>query len=100
MSWHIGNQKVNNYPDYNFIVRELEGDLDDATAKITLAKFLKTNLGFTFEMLCGVKLMPIQELTLKALFTRDNNLIVAGRGWSKSYLIAVFSILYSSPNKE
>lgn len=95
MAWTLGNQEVKNYADYNSIVRELSGTLDDITAKITLTKFLKTNLAFTFEMLCGMKLMPFQEIILKGLFARDNCLFVGGRGVSKSTLIAIFSILYS-----
>lgn len=95
MAWHVGSQKIEKIEDYNSIVKELSGDLDDTIARITLTKFLKANLGFTFEMLCGIKLMPVQEILLKALFARDNALIVAGRGFSKSFLISVFSILYS-----
>ncbi len=95
MAWHVGNQEIKTYKDFNETVLEIKGELDEITAKITLAKFLRSNIGFTLEMLCGVKLMAIQELILKSIFLRDNCLIVAGRGFSKSYLISVLSILYS-----
>lgn len=95
MAWNIGNQKVKKYKDYNGIIKDLSGELDDVAARITLTKFLKTNIGFTFKLLSGIELMPIQEIILKALFERENALVVAARGLGKSYLIAIFSILYS-----
>src|SRR5687767_12399702 len=100
MAWDVGNQKVTKFVNYNSIVKELSGDLEDIEARLTLTKFLKTNIGFTFQMLTGgdtngIRLMPIQEIIIKSLMIRDNSLIVAGRGFSKSTLISVFGLLYS-----
>ena len=83
MAWNVGNQKIEKFQDFNAICKELNGSLDDVTAKLTLTKFLRTNLAWTFRFLSGVELMPIQEVILKGLFLRDNNLIVGGRGFSK-----------------
>ena len=41
----------------------LEGYLEDKEARISLAKFLHANLGFTTELISGIKLAPFQEIT-------------------------------------
>ena len=46
---------------------KLEGYLDDKEARISLAKFLNANLGFTTELISGIKLAPFQEITLKRI---------------------------------
>ena len=50
---------------------QLKGSLDDKQAKISLVKFLRANLGFTTELISGVKLAAYQEITLKAFFNRN-----------------------------
>ena len=92
--WEIGKQEVEKYEDFNSIFKELSGDLGDSEAKTTLVDFLKHNIGFTFEMMCGFRLEPFQELILKALFLRDEGLYIAGRGCSKSTIIGIYSLLY------
>ena len=59
---------------------KLEGYLDDKAARISLAKFLNANLGFTTELISGIKLAPFQEITLKGLMTRNFSMCVWGRG--------------------
>ena len=44
---------------------KLSGSLYDKEAKISLARFLRANLGFTTELISGIKLAPYQEVTLK-----------------------------------
>ncbi|SVB03754.1 uncharacterized protein METZ01_LOCUS156608, partial [marine metagenome] len=41
---------------------QLKGSLDDKQAKISLVKFLRSNLGFTTELISGVKLAAYQEI--------------------------------------
>jgi len=77
----------------NAELTELKGFLNDKEAKITLAKFLRANLGFTTELISGVKLAPYQELHLKAFMNRNFNLCVFGRGCGKSFIAAVFCFL-------
>ena len=72
---------------------ELKGFLNDKEAKITLAKFLRANIGFTTELISGVKLAPYQEIHLKAFFNRNFNMCVFGRGCGKSFMAAVFCFL-------
>lgn len=81
-------------PNINKELMELEGELSDTEAKITLAKFLRHNLGLTFEMIAGMKLAAFQEAAIKGWFLRNFNLAVWGRGLSKSTCAAAFSILY------
>ena len=59
------NRVVN---DTNLELLDLKGELESKQAKITLAKFLRANLGFTVELISGIKLAPYQEVTLKGFF--------------------------------
>lgn len=77
----------------NTELSELKGFLNDKEAKITLAKFLKANLGFATELISGVKLAPYQEIHLKAMMNRNFNMCVFGRGCGKSFMAAVFCFL-------
>ena len=79
--------------DINKELSELKGFLNDKEAKITLAKFLRANIGFTTELISGVKLAPYQEIHLKAFFNRNFNMCVFGRGCGKSFMAAVFCFL-------
>jgi len=94
MAWYTGAQKTVSVKDFNEEVKQLTGTLNDVTARITLAKFLRYNLGFMVYLFTKIKLEPIQELILKAMLYRDNGIIVAGRGSSKSFLLSVFALLY------
>lgn len=79
--------------DINAELAELKGYLNDKEAKISLAKFLRANIGFTTELISGVKLAPYQEIHLKALMNRNFSMCVFGRGCGKSFMAAVFCFL-------
>ena len=81
------------YPDINNQLMELKGILNDKDAKISLAKFLRANLGFTTELISGIKLAPYQEIHLKALLNRNFSMCVFGRGCGKSFIASVFCFL-------
>jgi hypothetical protein len=81
------------YPDINKQLMELKGILNDKDAKISLAKFLRANLGFTTELISGIKLAPYQEIHLKALLNRNFSMCVFGRGCGKSFIASVFCFL-------
>ena len=72
---------------------QLKGSLDDKQAKISLVKFLRANLGFTTELISGVKLAAYQEITLKAFFNRNFNMCIWGRGCGKTFIAAVYCFL-------
>lgn len=79
--------------DVNKELSELKGYLNDKEARISLAKFLRANIGFTTELISGVKLAPYQEIHLKAIMNRNFNMCVFGRGCGKSFIAAVFCFL-------
>jgi hypothetical protein len=79
--------------DVNAELSQLKGFLNDKEAKISLAKFLRANIGFSTELISGVKLAPYQEIHIKALLNRNFNLCVFGRGCGKSFIAAVFCFL-------
>jgi hypothetical protein len=72
---------------------ELEGELGEKEARITLARFLNSNLGFTTELLSGLKLAPFQEITLKGMMKRNFSMCVWGRGCGKTFIASVFCFL-------
>lgn len=80
--------------DVNLELSKLEGELEDEQAKITLIDFLRANLGFTVELLMGIKLFPYQEIILKGWFKRNFSMAIISRGGSKSFLAAIFILLY------
>ena len=79
--------------DLNKQLLEIQGPLLDKEAKISLAKFLRANLGLTTELISGIKLAPYQEVNLKAFFNRNFNMCVWGRGCSKSFIASVYCFL-------
>lgn len=89
MSWICPEKYKTDYPDLNKIYQQtLEGELDDQEAKITLAKFLRYNPGFTTELLTGgdSRLALYQEILCKAVLNRNFSMFVMGRGCGKSFI--------------
>jgi hypothetical protein len=72
---------------------KLKGELTDAEARISLAKFLRHNLGFSTELALGITLESYQELTIKSFFHRNYCMLVWGRGCAKSFCAAVYCVL-------
>lgn len=81
--------KIKKFIDINDELSLLEGELDNETCKVTLAKFLRYNLHWTVDLMANVKLAPYQVVALKAMFLRNYSLFVFGRGCAKSYMSAV-----------
>ena len=90
---HCPDKYIKEIKDVNTELAELKGFLNDKEAKITLAKFLRANIGFSTELISGVKLAAYQEIHIKALLNRNFNLCVFGRGCGKSFIAAVFCFL-------
>ena len=59
---------------------KIKGELKEKEAKISLAKFLCANVGFTTELISGIKLAHYQEITLKGMMNRNFSMCVWGRG--------------------
>lgn len=91
--WYCPEKYSKSIPNLNEEFLNLKGELPDRQAKITLAKFMRSNLGFTTELLSGIKLALYQEITLKAFFNRNFSMCVWGRGCGKSFIAAVYCFL-------
>ena len=91
--WHCPDKYIKGIPDINTELLKLEGSLTNKEAKISLAKFLRANLGFTTELISGIKLAPYQEITLKGLMNRNFSMCVWGRGCGKTFIASVFCFL-------
>jgi len=79
---------------------KMNGELTDKEAKISLAKFLNSNLSFTTELISGIKLAPYQEITLKGMMKRNFSMCVWGRGCGKTFIASVFCFLQCIFNPE
>ncbi len=75
---------------------EIKGALSEREARFSLVEFLRYNLGFTVELMFGLKLFPYQEFILKNWFENNFCMNVWSRGGSKSYLVAIFILLYQT----
>ena len=91
--WYCPKKYNKPIPNLNKEFLDLKGELPDRQAKITLAKFMRSNLGFTTELMSGIKLALYQEITLKAFFNRNFSMCVWGRGCGKSFIAAVYCFL-------
>ena len=91
--WHFQEKNKIKIEKTNDILYSLKGELGDKEARISLAKFLRNNLAFTVDLLCGIKLAPFQEITLRAMMNRNFSLCVWGRGCGKTFMGAIFCIL-------
>jgi len=91
--WHETPKYKKKTENYNEIFKQLQGELEDKEAKITLCKFLRQNLYFTTYLLTGIKLSPYQEITLKGMFNRNFSMCVWGRGCAKSFIASVYCVL-------
>lgn len=91
--WYCPEKYSKPVSNLNEELLKLKGELPDRQAKITLAKFMRSNLGFSTELLSGIKLALYQEITLKAFFNRNFSMCVWGRGCGKSFIAAVYCFL-------
>src|SRR3990167_10489290 len=94
MSIYCPQKYIKPVKNINEELMQLQGSLTDKDAKITLAQFLYSNLGFTTELISGIKLAAYQEITLKSWFKRNFSMCIWGRGCAKSFCMAVFGYLY------
>lgn len=99
MAWNCPDKYISaaeqNIIPMNDKLLEMKDELSDEEAKRTLAMFLRANLGFTTELLTGIHLANFQRIILRGFFNKNFSMCVWGRGCSKSFLGALFCILYS-----
>lgn len=91
--WYCPEKYKTDKGDVNAELLGLKGILEDKEAKISLAKFLSSNLGITTELISGIKLAPFQEITLKGMMNRNFSMCVWGRGCGKTFIASVFCFL-------
>ena len=91
--WYCPDKYKKSIPNLNEEFLDLKGELSDKQAKITLAKFLNSNIGITTELISGIKLAPYQEITLKGVMNRNFSMCVWGRGCGKTFIASVFCFL-------
>ena len=91
--WYCPDKYKKDTVSVNDELLKLEGVLEDKEAKISLAKFLSSNLGITTELISGIKLAPFQEITLKGMMNRNFSMCVWGRGCGKTFIDSVFCLL-------
>lgn len=93
MALIVGSQNKKSIVPVNQELLKLKGDLTDQEARISLAKFLRYNLGFTTDLALGLNLESYQELTINSFFNRNYCMLVWGRGCAKSFCAAIYCIL-------
>ena len=80
--WYCPHKYETDKSDVNAELLKLEGILEDREAKISLARFLSSNIGITTELISGIKLAAYQEITLKGMMNRNFSIcagIVTGK---------------------
>lgn len=93
--WETGNNPKKVFENVNAKMLALEGELTDEVAQATLAEFLYANPGLMLELVAGIRLKDIQEIVLRGWLLQDYNMAVWGRGSSKSFLCAIFCLVWA-----
>jgi len=99
MGWAQGLQPEKRSGHVNKELAEVEGFLEEKDAKLWLEKFFRENLGLLSKILTGVELLEFQSMMIKAMFNVDYFLAICSRGSGKSFICAIFLILYASLNQ-
>lgn len=94
MSLYPGNFGKENLPSVNQELMALKGDLTTEEAHLALGKFLTSNIPFTYNLLTGGELFPFQTMKLNLFLKKDYVIDISSRGISKSWIAAVFCIIY------
>ena len=91
--WYSPEKYKKGITNVNEELLSLKGELPSKEAKISLARFLNSNLGMTTELISGIKLAPFQEITLKGMMNRNFSMCVWGRGCGKTFIASIFCFL-------
>lgn len=93
MSWEAGEQQRIIKEDFNKLLLEKKGFLEEDEAQVLLYKFLRENITFATNLIAGVDLFPFQHMAIKAMFETDYTLGVWSRGMSKSFTTGIYAFL-------
>ncbi len=97
MSWHEGaHAKKINVEEVNLDWMRVKGELSVEEASLWFTKFLANHPFLALKFLTGLEQVhAVQDILIRTWFQKDFNLLVAGRGFSKSFTVALFIILYA-----
>lgn len=95
MAWIEGAHPAPKRKSTNDELESIKGTLSEIEAQKWFAKYCLANPSVMVYLLTRVKLDPVQDLMLRSFFLKDYCLVVAGRGFSKSFVISLFCILYA-----
>lgn len=102
MSWHEGkHSKEVPVKLVNSKWENIRGDISPDEAQDWLVRYLAANPAAACQLLIGPtkgRLKPIQDIFIRTWFKRDTNMLIAGRGFSKSYTASMFIVLYAILN--
>lgn len=74
-------------------ISEIEGYIPEDDAINLLYRFLRNNIGYSSELLLGMKLFPFQEMLIKSMMIGDFCMFVLSRGMSKTWSAAIYVLL-------
>ena len=92
--WNEGAHPIPFRKSTNDELDKVKGTLSEAEAQQWFARYCLANPAFMVYLLTRVKLDPVQDLLLRSFILKDYCLLVAGRGFSKSFVISLFCIIY------
>ena len=96
--WNEGAHPIPFRKSTNDELDKVKGVLSEAEAQQWFARYCLANPAFMVYLLTRVKLDPVQDLLLRSFILKDYCLLVAGRGFSKSFVISLFCIIYALGN--
>ena len=99
MAWDKGEQLRSKKEDFNKLLLETKGFLEEDEAKILIYKFLRENITFSADLISGVELFPFQHMAIKAMFETDYTLGIWSRGMSKSFTTGIYAFLDAIMNQ-
>lgn len=77
----------------NPILHRTKEDIENPGIHILRTMRKPSYLAFAAKTLLGINLLPMQAVVLEELWRRPFPMLVASRGWGKSWLLAVYSVL-------
>lgn len=96
--WIQGHNNIKPTKDIDAELLAIKEDMSDEEARATLGEWLYHNPAFLLELIAGIRLFPFQEVIIKGWMRNDYSMAVCGRGLGKSYLAAIFAMLWAIYN--
>jgi len=78
---------------YNKMINRSEADIEKPDAHLLRLLRNPDYIGSTVKLLLNIELHPIQIAIIQEFWTRPFPMYIASRGWGKSFLLALYSVL-------